>query len=73
MKIDNYNIIDFGLSKIRFSVFDKNLVEKFSETKDVKINENYDNHFHSIIEIIKKAEKKNFFSYKRCNFNYRYI
>ncbi len=58
MKIDNYNIIDFGLSKIRFSVFDKNLVEKFSETKDVKINENYDNHFHSIIEIIKKAEKK---------------
>ena len=57
MKIDNYNIIDFGLSKIRFSVFDKNLVEKFSETKDVKINENYDNHFYSIIEII-KAEKK---------------
>ena len=58
MKIDNYNIIDFGLSKIRFSVFDKNLVEKFSETKDIKINENYDNHFYSIIEIIKKAEKK---------------
>ena len=53
-----FNVIDFGSSKIRFSVFDLNLNEKYSESKKVYINENFQNHFETINEIIKKAEKK---------------
>ena len=41
-KKNYFNIIDFGSSKIRFSVFDNKLNEKFSETKKVNIiNENF--------------------------------
>ena len=36
-KKNYFNIIDFGSSKIRFSVFDNNLNEKFSESKKVYI------------------------------------
>ena len=58
-KINYFNLIDFGSSKIRFSVFDSDLKEKFSETKTVTYNnENYDNHFDEIRKTVKKAEKK---------------
>ena len=59
MSKENYiNIIDFGTSKIRFAVFDNKLNEKFIETNEVIINENYSNHFNLINQITKKAEKK---------------
>ena len=35
-----YNIIDFGSSKIRFTVFDNKLREKFSESKITISNNN---------------------------------
>ena len=58
-KINYFNLIDFGSSKIRFSVFDSDLKEKFSETKTVTYNnENYDNHFDEIRKTVKRAEKK---------------
>ena len=58
-KVNYFNLIDFGSSKIRFSVFDSDLKEKFSETKTVTYNnENYVNHFDEIRKTVKKAEKK---------------
>ena len=53
-----FNIIDFGYSKIRFSTFDINFNEKFSDSIKVSINEDFQNHFEAINKIIKKAEKK---------------
>ena len=41
-----------------FAVFDNKLNEKFIETNEVIINENYSNHFNLINQITKKAEKK---------------
>ena len=52
-----FNLIDFGSSKIRFSVFDYNLNEKFSESRNVSTNCNYNDHFNAINEVVKKAEK----------------
>ena len=45
-----FNLIDFGSSKIRFSVFDYNLNEKFSESRNVSTNCNYNDHFNAINE-----------------------
>ncbi|MDC3097783.1 hypothetical protein OA332_02305 [Candidatus Pelagibacter sp.] len=60
MNKDNlYNIIDFGMSTIRFSVFDSYLNEKFSEINFVSYDKEYKNHLDKIDLIIKKAEKKN--------------
>ena len=56
-KNSNFNIIDFGSSKIRFASFDNNLDEKFSESIKVYTNENLKSHFEAINKIIKKAEK----------------
>ena len=56
-----FNVIDFGSSKIRLSIFDLNFNEKFSDSINVSINEDFKNHFDAINKIIKKAEKK--FSY----------
>ena len=53
----NFNILDFGSSKIRFSVFDKNYNEKYSETVEVIHDQKYHNHFEEIVKIVKKAEK----------------
>ena len=53
-----YNLIDFGNSKIRFSVFDNNLDEKYSDNKIISINDKFEDHFKEIETIIKKAEKK---------------
>ena len=63
MSKDNYyNLIDLGSSKINFSVFDINLNEKYSETKELKFEKK--NKFETIIELIKKAEKQNSFHVK---------
>ena len=52
------NILDFGNSSIRFSIFDKKLDNYFSEIIDLK-NEKYNlNDFRLISELIKKGEKK---------------
>ena len=59
MAEENYiNILDFGSSKIRFSVFDLNKKKKFSKNKEVLLVENYDSHFDNLDIIIKEAEKK---------------
>ena len=50
------NIIDFGLAKIRFSVFDNKLNKIFFKSNSVSINENFSNHFNIIDKNIKKAE-----------------
>ena len=63
MSKDNYyNLVDLGSSKISFSVFDINLNTKYSESKELNIEKN--NKFETIIELIKKAEKKNSFHVK---------
>ena len=53
-----FNIIDFGSSKIRFSTFDINLNEKFSNSINVYINNDFENHFEAVNKIVKIAEKK---------------
>ena len=53
-----FNIIDFGSSKVRFTTFDINLNEKFSDSINVYLNEDFQNHFEAVNKIIKKAEKK---------------
>ena len=58
-KEDYFNILDFGSSKIRFSVYDKELRENYTETKIVKLEDNYVNHLNEFNKIIKKAEKNN--------------
>ena len=59
MAEENYiNILDFGSSKIRFSVFDLNKKKKFSKNKEVLLVENYDSHFDNLDIIIKEAEKE---------------
>ena len=58
MKNKYFNLIDFGSSKIRFSIYDVNLKIKFSEAKSVIIDNNFVNHFEVIKNIIRKAEKK---------------
>ena len=59
MNKENYtNIIDFGSNKIRISVFDNELNEKFFETCKVLIDENFSNHLDVVTKIIKSAEKK---------------
>ena len=40
-----FNIIDFGSSKVRFTTFDINLNEKFSDSINVYLNEDFQNHF----------------------------
>ena len=52
------NIMDFGMSKIRFSVFDKELNQQYSNIKTVKYDNDYLYHIQEITSIIKKAEKK---------------
>ena len=53
-----YNIIDFGSSKIRFTTFDINLNEIFSDSLKVYLNEDIEIRFEAVNKIIKKAEKK---------------
>ena len=52
------NILDFGNSKVRFTVFDKKLEAYFSENLIVDYEKNFESNFEKINEIIKRAEKK---------------
>ena len=52
------NILDFGNSSIRFSIFDKKLDNYFSEIIDLKNEKHNLNDFRLISELIKKGEKK---------------
>ena len=52
------NVLDFGSSKIRFSVFDLNKNNKFSKNKEVSFSDNYEDHFNNLDKIIKEAEKQ---------------
>ena len=52
-----YTLIDIGSSKIRLSVFDSNLNEKFSKTENIN-NIDFFYKFDVINNIVKKAEKK---------------
>ena len=59
MNKENYiNILDFGYSKIRFSVFDNNLNEKFLGSSNVILETDFSNHFKKINNIVKLAENK---------------
>ena len=53
-----YTLIDIGSSKLRFSVFDSNLNEKFSKKNNINNNIDLSYKFDAINNIIKKAEKK---------------
>ena len=66
-----YNILDFGSSKIRFTVFDDKLNKAYTDTKPVILEDNFINHIEVINETIKKAEK-NLRSYKRYTVNFRH-
>ena len=69
--VDNYyNVLDLGSSRLRFSVFDSKLNEKFSETKILRINDPNLNQFLEIKNIIKNAEK-NWSIHRWYNFNIR--
>ncbi len=61
MNKELFNIIDYGSSKIRFACFDNNQNITFSNSIEVYTNNNFQNQFEAVNEIIKKAEKK--FSY----------
>ena len=52
------NILDFGNSSIRFSIFDKKLDNYFSEIINLKNEKHNLNDFRLISELIKKGEKK---------------
>ena len=53
-----FNILDFGASKIRFSVFDEQLTEKYSESKLIR-NEKIISNQSDIIKLIIKSAEKN--------------
>ena len=57
-----FNIIAYGSSKIRFACFDNNQNITFSNSIEVYTNNNFQNQFEAVNEIIKKAEKKIFLS-----------
>ncbi len=58
IKDQYYNIIDFGSSVIRFTVFNKQLNQIFSENIPVNFENSFTNHIGLINDTVKKAEKK---------------
>ncbi len=64
IKENYFTIIDFGSSKVRLSVFDSNLKEKFSDSINVIYNKENNNHFEIIERLVKIAEKKILFHIK---------
>ena len=58
-----FNIVDYGTSNIRVSIYNSELIEKFSETYTNLLNERNLDHLNVLTNIIKKAEKKNFISH----------
>ena len=57
-KKNYFNIIDLGSSKVRLSVFDSELINIFSESKNLDFNRDEIDNFNNIQNLIKKAEKK---------------
>ena len=57
-KSNFFNIIDYGLSKIRIAIFDSNLNVCYSESILKKSIDNSENNFDNLKDIIRKAEKK---------------
>ncbi len=55
---ETLNILDFGNSKIRFSIFDKKFEKIFSESSTNKTVTNVNQNLEQIIKIVKKGEKK---------------
>ncbi len=55
---DYFNLIDFGSSKIRFSVYDNHFYEMYADSKSILFEEEYKNHFNFIVDTVKEAEKK---------------
>lgn len=53
-----FNIVDYGTSNIRVSIYNSELIEKFSETYTNLLNERNLDHLNVLTNIIKKAEKK---------------
>ena len=58
-KKENFNIIDFGSSKIRFTVFDKDLNNRYIDTVEIKLTDNFSSQLTNVQKLIKQAEKKN--------------
>ena len=58
-KKENFNIIDFGSSKIRFTVFDKDLNNIYIDKVEIKLTDNFSNQLTNVQKLIKQAEKKN--------------
>ena len=58
-KKENFNIIDFGSSKIRFTVFDKDLNNRYIDTAEIKLTDNFSSQLTNVQKLIKQAEKKN--------------
>ena len=54
-KSNFFNIIDYGLSKIRIAIFDSNLNICYSESILKKSNDNSENNFDNLKDIIRKA------------------
>ena len=52
-----FNILDFGSSKLRFSVFDDKFKEKYSDTCAIQLDNNQEI-LDSFTDLLKKAEKK---------------
>ena len=57
-KKNYFNIIDLGSSRVRLSVFDNELNNIFSESKNLDFNRDEIDNFNNIQNLIKKAEKK---------------
>ncbi len=58
IKDQYYNVIDFGSSNIRFTVFNKQLNHIFSRNIPVNFENSFTNHIDLINETVKIAEKK---------------
>ena len=58
IKSNSFTIIDLGSSKIRFSVFDKNLKLLFKNSSIIKYKDNFLDYFSNLQNTIKIAEKK---------------
>ncbi len=54
----NYNILDLGSSKLRFSIFDDKSIQQYSEIKPLFNQNLYLNSNEQIVYLIKNAEKK---------------
>ena len=57
-KKNYFSIIDLGSSRVRLSVFDNELSNIFSESKNLNFNKDEIDNFNNIQNLIKKAEKK---------------